>query len=396
MQTTDRPGLPPILTKLAIWVMLFALLFCIHLASDIVGPLLVALNLLITAWPVRDAAIKHGWNPLLATAALGLVMFAVLGLAVLTLVLSITAMARELPQYQAQFTTMYNQVLAFAANYGVTTDTILSQLQQISPASIASFLSSAVSGVSGVVTTITVIIIMLFLMLLDAGTTEPRAKAIARYQPDLALAIGDFTVGVRRYWVVTSVFGLIVAALDTIMLVVMGVPLALVWGVVSFLTNYIPNVGFLIGVIPPATMALLHSGPTSMLIVVVAYIGINFVIQSVIQPKFNGDAVGVTALMSFVSLLVWSAALGPLGALLALPATLLLKALLVDHDPKVRWFNAFLASDPAMADPEGATRADSPEKVFVPKNGPQQRSRGQASRTRGNNRTRKRNGEVDK
>ncbi len=163
-----------------------------------------------------------------------------------------------------------------------------------------------------------------------------------------------------------SVFGLIVAVLDVAVLLIIGVPLALVWGLVSFLTNYIPNVGFVIGIIPPVLMALLDEGPGPALAVIIAYSVINFVIQSIIQPKFNGDAVGVTALVSFLSLLVWSSVLGPIGALLGLPATLLLKALLIDHDPNMRWFNTLLASDVSTADPRGACeREEESEEVFV-------------------------------
>ena len=367
METTERPLWPPILVKLAVWVALFALLIGLYFGREIVGALLVALNLLITAWPVRVALIKRGSNPVLATAALGLVMFVVLAAAVAAFVLSVTALVRELPQYQGQFVTLYNDLSVWAAQFGVTQDFVLAQLKTISPSSVAGFVSSALSGVSGVVTLVGVIIIMLFLLLMDAGSYGDRSGSLKRFQPGLALALGDFVVGVRRYWVVTSVFGLIVAGLDVILLLALGVPLALVWGVISFLTNYIPNVGFIIGVIPPALMALLDGGVTKAIIVVAAYIGINFVIQSVIQPKFNGDAVGVTALVSFLSLLVWSTVLGPIGALLGLPTTLLLKALLIDHDPGARWFNAFLASEPSTADPEGALVPDSPAKVFVPR-----------------------------
>lgn len=96
-------------------------------------------------------------------------------------------------------------------------------------------------------------------------------------------------------------------------------------------------------------MALLANGPTNALLVVVVYSVLNFVVQSLIQPKFTGDAVGVTPTVTFISLIVWAWVLGPLGALLALPATLLVKAVLVDADPQARWANAFLASKPETA-----------------------------------------------
>jgi predicted PurR-regulated permease PerM len=78
-------------------------------------------------------------------------------------------------------------------------------------------------------------------------------------------------------------------------------------------------------------------------LVVVAYSLINFVIQALIQPKFVGDAVGLSISLTFLSLVFWSYVIGPLGALLAVPLSLLAKALLVDADPDSRWLDPLIA-----------------------------------------------------
>ena len=143
----------------------------------------------------------------------------------------------------------------------------------------------------------------------------------------------------------TTVFGFIVAVLDSIALALLGIPLAVTWGLLSFITNYIPNVGFIIGVVPPALLGLLTGGPQLMVIVIVVYCGINFVVQSIIQPRFIGDAVGLSVTVTFVALVFWAWLLGPLGAILAIPLTLLAKALLVDTDPRAEWADALLRRD---------------------------------------------------
>lgn len=84
-------------------------------------------------------------------------------------------------------------------------------------------------------------------------------------------------------------------------------------------------------------LALLEGGPGLMLAVVIAYCVINVVIQSVIQPKMIGDAVGLSASVTFLSLVIWSWILGPLGAVLAVPLSLFVRAVLVDVDPGSRW-----------------------------------------------------------
>ena len=118
---------------------------------------------------------------------------------------------------------------------------------------------------------------------------------------------------------VASGFGFVVAVIDGSCSFVLDVPGAFVWAVLAFVTNFIPNVGFVIGVVPPAFIALLDSGPGLMLAVIVLSSVINVVIQSMIQPRMVGDAVGLSATLTFLSLVFWAWILGPVGAVLAVP-----------------------------------------------------------------------------
>ena len=177
----------------------------------------------------------------------------------------------------------------------------------------------------------------------DAGRF-PRSLFAARLErPGIVDALTSFAKGTRVYLTVSAVFGLIVAVIDAVVLSLLGIPGAFVWGVLAFVTNFIPNIGFVIGVIPPAIIGLLEGGPSLMLAVIALYSVINVVIQSIIQPKFQADALGLTTTLTFLSLVFWAWVLGPLGALLALPLTLLVKALLVDVDPHARWLGPLLS-----------------------------------------------------
>jgi predicted PurR-regulated permease PerM len=137
------------------------------------------------------------------------------------------------------------------------------------------------------------------------------------------------------------------------------VPAPLVWGLLSFITNYIPNIGFVIGLIPPAILALLDGGWAQMMMVIVIYCVVNFVIQSVIQPKFVGDAVGLSGTVTMASLVFWGWVLGALGALLAVPLTLLIRAVLIEADPSARWVLPLLSGrSPPDADPDDQEHAE--------------------------------------
>jgi AI-2 transport protein TqsA len=145
---------------------------------------------------------------------------------------------------------------------------------------------------------------------------------------------------------VSTVFGAIVAVGDAIALAILAVPAAPLWGLLAFITNYVPNIGFVLGVVPPALLGLLAGGWGELIAILVVYTLLNFVVQTLIQPRFVGDSVGLSMTVTFIALLFWGWVLGALGALLAIPLTLAVKALLVDVDPRGHWLDALLREEP--------------------------------------------------
>jgi AI-2 transport protein TqsA len=169
---------------------------------------------------------------------------------------------------------------------------------------------------------------------------------VAAERPHLPVALTLFSQGTRSYLLVSTVFGAIVALGDWIALAIIGIPAAALWGLLAFITNYVPNIGFVLGLAPPALLGLLAGGWGEFIAVVVVYALLNFVVQTLIQPRFVGDSVGLSMTVTFVALLFWGWVMGALGALLAIPLTLLVKALLVDVDPKGHWLDALLREEP--------------------------------------------------
>jgi predicted PurR-regulated permease PerM len=202
------------------------------------------------------------------------------------------------------------------------------------------------SSIAGALGNLFFIGTLLAFLAVDAAYAGRLAEITRAHRPNLVDALSSFARGTRTYLGVSAVFGLIVAVCDTALLWAMGVPGAFVWGVLAFVTNFIPNIGFVIGVIPPALVALLDGGPGLMLAVIAVYCVLNFVIQSVIQPRYVGVAVGLSTSLTFMSLVLWTWVLGPLGALMAVPMSLFFKAILVEADPDARWLDPVLSGRP--------------------------------------------------
>ncbi|MFC4370284.1 AI-2E family transporter [Citricoccus nitrophenolicus] len=317
--------------------------------QTIVGPVFLGLNLVIIAYPLQAWLIRQGVHRFLGATVTVAVVVVVLLVFMALVLWSASELVLALPQYAQQFNEIYNSMITWVGSFGVTPDMMLEQLSGLNMSTVVStatgIVTALLSNVTAILGLLATVVMTVFFLAMDSVAVDRRMALLNTAKYELGTALSAFAEGVGRYWIVTTVFGLIVAVLDVAALAIIGVPMIWVWGVLSFLTNYIPNVGFIIGMVPPALLGLVEGGWGAFIAVIAAYSVLNFVIQAVIQPKFTGESVGVIPTVSFLSLLFWAWILGPLGAILALPATLLLKAIMIDADPQSRWINSFIASD---------------------------------------------------
>lgn len=317
--------------------------------SQVIAPVFLGLNFVIVVYPVQAWLTRRGLHPVLGATVSVLLVAAVLSGFVGLLLWSILELVEALPRYTAEAQDLVTGASEQMVAWGLSPEAVQQQVnaidwRDVSGAAVTT-LTAIATNTWAVLGLLLTVVMSMFFLAMDSMGVERRVHLLNTARDELGDALISFAQGVRRYWLVTTVFGLVVAVLDVVALMIIGVPLALVWGVFSFLTNYIPNIGFVIGLIPPALLGLVEGGWPAFIAVVVSYSVLNFVLQSIIQPKVAGDAVGVIPTVSFISLLFWAWVLGPLGAILALPATLLVKAILIDADPHARWLNVFIAAD---------------------------------------------------
>jgi AI-2 transport protein TqsA len=336
----------------------------------LIGPMFLALMVVIALYPVQSWLRRHNWPEWLTTLVLVLLVVGVLASFVLVVIVSLAQLAGLLPQYADRADDLLQSLSGALSSLGAPTGQLDEAVGSISPDKVVALIGAVLAGLSATLTSVVFLICLMLFLSVDAGGIERRLAAVAVDRPELETALRSFAHGTRSYLLVSTVFGLIVGVLDGVALAVIGVPLPVLWAVLAFITNYIPNVGFIIGLVPPALLALLTLGLPEMLAVIAVYCVLNFVIQSLIQPRYVGDSVGLATTTTFVALVFWAWLLGPLGALLAIPMTLLVKALLVDVDPAARWANALagsLAAEPRPARHHRDTPTPAPVPVAAPR-----------------------------
>lgn len=321
----------------------------------LVAPTLLALVIVITLSPAHGRLRRLGFPRWAATAALVVFVYGILVAFCVAMIVSVAQLAALLPRYADRITALYTEIVGALAKFGAGPAQLRDIVESLDPGRLVSYAGALLADLTGVTTSLVFLLGLLLFLSAETADIDGRIAGIAGERARTAAALRDFGRRVRVYLVVTTVFGLLVAVLDVLALVVLGVPLALLWGLLSFVTNYIPTIGFLLGLAPPATLALLDGGRQVMLAVVVVYVVINFVLQSLIQPRYVGNAVGLSATATFVALVFWAWVLGPLGTLLSVPATLLALAVLVD-DPGRSWVTALLGA------PRGQNRMSTTKK----------------------------------
>ena len=322
----------------------------IYAASWLIGPLLLAFVIVLAVHPIQGWLRRRGWPAWAATLSLLVVIYGALLALSVFLVASVGRLGTVLAQNAGTSRQLVTSLRSALTDLGVDPAQSTRLADDADLSRVVAAVEELLSGLGSVLAGLVLVLALLLFLTAESAGAGRRMRMIARERPQVVSALEGFVHGTRTYLIVTAVFGLIFAVLDGAALAIMGVPLALLWAVLSFLTNFIPNVGFIVGLVPPALLALVTGGWQSALAVVVVYFVLNGVVQALIRPRVLGDPVGLSSTATFVALLFWTWILGPLGALLAVPLSLLVKAVLVDPDPRARWVDALVGSGPAVVE----------------------------------------------
>lgn len=330
---------------------------------DVLAPVLLAAVLVIVVHPVRRPFDRRGNPSWVGTTVVIALAFAILiGLAVIV-VLALGQFARVLADYSDDLESSSAAVVDFFGGLGFDPHTAGSVASTLQPSAIlhAAFaIGSTLLALGGAL--FFVFAYVLYLAIDGARFREFPASLSAAMSMRVE-AFRAFAGGTSRYFAVNTVFGAIVAVVDGLVLWGLGVPAPFVWAVLAFVTNYIPNVGFVIGVIPPFVLALAVGGWGLGLLVLGLYCLVNVVIQVLIQPRFVAHTVRLSVTLTFFSVVLWTVLLGPVGAILAVPMSLLVRFLLIGDDPDARlarWLTGerepVSPTPPAAPDTPGRTR----------------------------------------
>ena len=312
-------------------------------ASSILVPFFLAVFIAVLCTPPLFWLQGKGVPKVLA---LILILAAILAVGSLLGVLvgtSLNNFVGSLPQYQERLTTHLSPLLNWFAAKGL-------ELPKggigatIHPESAMRLAGNLLSALSNVLADAFLILLTVVFILLEAADFPKKLKAALK-KPDGSLTtIERFSRSANRYVVIKTLLSVAVGLGIWIWLVILGVDYPILWGTLAFLLNFIPNIGSILATILPTLLALVQLGIGSAFLTAFGLLVIHNILGNIVEPKLMGRGLGLSPLVVFVSLVFWGWVLGPVGMVLSVPLTSLVKIGL-ESSQETRGLAIMLGSD---------------------------------------------------
>ena len=314
-------------------------------ASELLVALFLAFIFAVIITPLKNWLERRGLPSWLSFLLTILLMFLLVVGVVFFVVLSIEELVQVLPEYADSAEGIKSSLASFFGGLGIDISGVLN-LDAFDPTNLLGLAGAFLGALVGSLANVFLVLLVLIFMLLEATGFSGRLRQNFDLDSPMLARVGEFTNQIREYITITTWVNLLIGIIDTVFLIILGIPFPVLWGVLAFFMGYIPSIGFWISMIPPFLLALLEYGLTRALIILVGYVLINGGIQNFVEPRLYGKGLNLSPLVVVLSLFFWAWVLGPIGALIAVPLTMMVMKLLLESFDETKPLVKLMQSSP--------------------------------------------------
>lgn len=295
----------------------------IRAAQPVLTPVLLAALISLAAAPLMNVLRKRNVpEPAAISLVLTVVLVGLSGLFVLVGT-AISALVERMPRYQQEMQVGVAHLIEWLQVHGVRVSPEILE-GAIDPTPLLGLLGRLLQGVANFVSVAFLVLLVVAFMLIESIGLRAKLLRVGLKRTQLE-ALRHTSRLVDRYlgvkFLSSAVTGLLLGGWTAIL----GLELSLLWGLLAFVLNFIPTIGSILAALPPMALAVLQLGPWPAVLVASGYLLVNFVIGNGIEPRVMGAALGLSPLVVFFSLFLWGFLLGPVGALLSVPLTIIMR-----------------------------------------------------------------------
>src|SRR6266581_1133613 len=317
----------PVVRYLTAAAAIVIVIFALKYASDFVAPIFLATTLAILFTPALRWLEKKGLRTGLALLVMVLGLGGLLVLMIIILVVSLEQLSLQLPVYEALLLQRLDTFAAAMGNIGIDVQHALDAFVVDTTAVVKSAINAVLGLLSNSVA-IVFFLFLLFLMLVESKSIAEKFQTRLQKGNTFVVQLGTYTKQIQKQYRIQTLSNLLSAVAITVELLLFRVDGTFLWGFLAFVLGYIPNVGLIIAVLPAVIIAFILYGLGTAVVILILVIILNAAMDNAVTPRIYGKGLNLPVLLVFTSFLFWSWVFGFVGALLAIPATLLVKALL--------------------------------------------------------------------
>lgn len=256
---------------------------------------------------------------------------------------SVKDFSRDLPVYEAKLKQQTSLITEWLERLGVDISG-LSLTKIFDPGAAMKLVATLLNSLGNMLANGFLILMTVIFMLLEASGFPAKLRTVLGGPESSLVRFDNFISNVKHYMAIKTLVSLATGILVAIWLTVIGVDYPLLWGLLAFALNYVPNIGSIIAAVPAVLLAIIQLGFMRAGAAAAGYVVINLLMGSVIEPRFMGRGLGLSTLVVFLSLLFWGWLLGPVGMLLSVPLTITAKIALDSRDD-TRWIAVLLGPE---------------------------------------------------
>lgn len=311
-------------------------------AASILVPFLLAAFIAIICLPPLRWFIAKGLSP---ASSVFILTFLIVALGMLTgafVGASIADFTNNLALYQERLQQQTGDLITWLSGLGISLDTHMLR-EHFDPSIAMDMAGNLLAGLGNALTNTFLIVLTVIFLLIEMTALPHKWSAMDGKAPAIE-SFEQFADTVSSYFAIKTWISLVTAVLITIWLMILGVDYAPLWGLIAFLFNFVPNIGSIIAAIPAVLLALVQLGVGDAVLAGLGFIMVNIVMGNVIEPRFMGRGIGLSTLVVFLSLIFWGWVLGPVGMLLSVPLTMIVKIAL-ETRAETRWLAILIGPD---------------------------------------------------
>lgn len=251
---------------------------------------------------------------------------------------SINSFRADLPSYIERTSLMTDGFRAWLAGKGIGTE-VLSE--SFKPSAVLTIAGNTLASFGNVMTNAFMILLTVaFILAEDMRFIDKLKYANGNFNGSIQ-ALQRFSGSVNRYMALKTIISLFTGFLAYIWLLFLGVDYPVLWAVLAFFLNFVPTLGSIIAAVPATLLALVQLGIGDAIWTAAGYLAINTIVGNIIEPRVMGKGLDLSPLVAFLSLVFWGWVLGPVGMLLSIPLTVMVKIAL-ENFPETRWIGLLL------------------------------------------------------